>query len=51
MATVTPMAKRHPWEVPDCPNCDHDIYVEGSEKTHKEWKCHNCGDNWSEGRK
>lgn len=40
-------ARRRPWEVPDCPDCDGHLFV-GRAPTHTqlgtgEWYCYNCG--------
>lgn len=33
--------RTHPWDVPDCPVCEHEIYVD-TWRGDGDWVCHRC---------
>ena len=35
--------RNHPWEFPDCPECDRHIYVDRLNGEKGEFLCHKCG--------
>lgn len=35
---------RNAWEVPECPDCETDLFVEKSNVPAHDWVCHSCGD-------
>lgn len=34
----------HPWEYPDCPNCEIEIYVGHARSNDHTYECHKCGE-------